>query len=225
MKRLFILAVAVLGFGYTISLPATAQADVVCDSFLSTQDDGNTVGATSQVKGAQSFTVSSTCSLTAVQLSVNKYGSPSGSLGVYVYSDSGGVPDTLLATCTPLTGGGTGGAYVMTSTACSYSLSAGTTYWLLWSLNQAYSGSNGWNVGAHDGSTGGRVGDTGSWSSTYLNGAGWKFLYELDASSPATGALGGATSTVDQSQENLTFAFFLYFVVFLGVVWLLGHKH
>jgi len=41
---------------------------------------------------------------------------------------------------------------------------------------------------------------------------------------PPTPEIGGATSTIDQTQQNLSTAFYLFFIVFFGVVWLL-RKH
>jgi len=42
-------------------------------------------------------------------------------------------------------------------------------------------------------------------------------------STPST-ALGGATSTIEQAQQNLSTAFYIFFIVFFGTVWLL-RKH
>jgi len=36
--------------------------------------------------------------------------------------------------------------------------------------------------------------------------------------------LGGATSTLDQAQKNLSTAFFLYFISFFGMIWLLRRR-
>jgi len=41
---------------------------------------------------------------------------------------------------------------------------------------------------------------------------------------PSGGSTGGATSTVEQAQTNLAFAFAFFFVSFFGVIWLL-RKH
>jgi hypothetical protein len=116
----------------------SARADVL----YSTLGPGNAFDATNgyfvdganyfnQVLGSP-FTVSSTGMLTNAMLGLNNYGGSNNPVVVYVESDAGGMPGSILAT---LTQSGTipsfGSETLTTFSGSSLTLSVGTTYWLV----------------------------------------------------------------------------------------------
>jgi hypothetical protein len=84
-------------------------------------------------KIGQSFDPTATGTLTTVSFALGKMGTSNLSVGVYLYSDSGGSPNTVLQYLGNITnisniGSGTFPYYVLSS---GYSVSNGTTYWIV----------------------------------------------------------------------------------------------
>ena len=149
------------------------RADTVFTNFGSNQtysgtawwDVGTVPGTTSVEVNAYPFVPTTTALLTGADLALSGLQSPTTPLNVFIESDSGGMPGTILDT---LTQNGSYMAYPVTTVVnfnCTGSctvLDAGTTYWIVGqqtdAANLAYWMRN-------------TTGDVGAWYYNYSNGA------------------------------------------------------
>lgn len=115
------------------SITITQGHSIELDGALVTEFPSASITVTSLgVKVAQSFTLSvnETFVLTEAYIRLLKIGSPADSVQLSIYSDSGGVPNTQLATNT-ISAASIGEGYDWKQFTFSYTLSYGTTYWLV----------------------------------------------------------------------------------------------
>lgn len=219
MKKYLLLLVAISA----LASPATSYADICAFSYPSVSDDkaiGYAGGSnTDGNQLAMSFVPSSDCDVSEVKIRMSPVGSPSGGLVGYLYENSGSVPGSLLATggtFSPLTGT----RATSTSAFSSVSLDSGVTYWLVVKKGGTASATD-YYTWASEASGAGAINTSGSWS-VYDN----DFVLEVvgNEPSPTPVVTGGATSSPEQTQDNLSTAFYLYFVSFFLIVWLM-RKH
>jgi len=183
--------------------------------------------STTYQKLAQPFTVTSACTLTAVGVLVQKDGSPVDAGVVSIYTDSTGSPGTLVETGTNIT---PAASYaVATSTfGGTHVLAVSTTYWVVNTRTGSLSDTNNYDQGVSN--TSPPFGDIkkydgATWST---EAAGYNFDFEVDGT--FSGGGGGvdysmATSSIDTAQQNLAWAFLVFFISMFGVVYLLSNKH
>jgi len=220
MKRILFILLIVLG-------PTAAYADDYClvhnGGTFADQTSWGLVGPT--INGVH-FTVPDDCVLSTASFLLAKNGTPADNAVIELYDDSSGVPGSLLATGSTVSGASISGtSYANASWATStfsYTLTAGTNYWLRFTRSGAADNSNYYitpyriaaaNVKHYNGTV---------WGS--YEGDTTLTLYGASSTSPTPPDLGGATSTVDQSQQNLANAVYIYLACFALMVWLM-RKH
>jgi len=216
----------------SLSIPATTYA-AVCASDTATPDGGSEAvalqsGGNTITKAAQPFTVSSNCVVGNIEAVIKSNGTPTGDIWYSIYSSDGGVPDAMLTYTDNLAYDGT---FTVRAGAAQayYELVPSTQYWLVVESDQIPSSANFWEVqiGTPPSSYGQ---DYYLFNTTWTVETGYSFTsWEVNDDDPPTPPeppmdLGGATSTPDQAQENLSTAFLLYFVAMFGMIWIL-RKH
>jgi hypothetical protein len=113
-----------------------------------TRTDFDSIGDIStRTKTGQPFTVSSNGKITAVQISVAKVGSPADHISVAIYSNSSGVPGSLLETGSNIDPAGTSFALATSTFAGTTQLNTGTTYHIVLSRTGSLDASNYFNWG------------------------------------------------------------------------------
>lgn len=121
--------------------------------YVEPQGDYGTIGnAAAATYRSMGFKVSSTQSIPAVWLRLFKTGNPTNNLGVFIYSDTAGAPNALIAngTATAISGkafesGDVNGAMVRFTFATPPALTAGTQYHIVCKSSGAVDASNYWN--------------------------------------------------------------------------------
>lgn len=196
---------------------------MTCATFTGT-DEVDEFGrvAPLQVMLGQPFTVLSDCAVTSIDTRLRVgAGSPSDDVTVFLYSGASN-PTTLLEQGTDLDVVGAYATYTSTFTGSTV-LTSGHTYWYVLgrsgsTSNTAYYQSN--------------AGTSVMWPNAQrYNGTIWSspgtynlwFTINGDAPTPPATST-AATSSLDQSQQNLAWAFLLFYITFLGTVWLM-RKH
>lgn len=184
----------------------------------------------SQVNSAQSFTTTQAGTIAGVTFTVKANGSPSGTLTAAIHEDNAGEPAVAaLASGTMAVSGITGSCadYTVTFSAPADVLNA-TSYWIVLSSSQAVSLTNNLNqCGATSNVYAGGVSaySDNSWNWTNDTTSDARLVIDITDSGPSPAVdLGGATSTIEQAQGNLSTAFYLYFIAFFGTVWLLRRR-
>jgi len=230
-KYILILAGCILLLGImSFGLPAEAFADSSCAFTPRNETTGDNVGYTGNGEmTAQPFTVASTCYPTDISFHMKTVGTPVDDLTYSIYDDNSGEPGTQLAV-TPAVAGITGTYAWATSTlTTSITLSPATTYWLVFSRSGSLSTVNYWMVFISDNiptySAGANKGYMKFYDAIWNGGGNHNTWFQLYGGSAPGGGFestdwGGATSTIEQSQTNLFYGFFVFFVSFFGVVWL-----
>jgi len=211
--------------GFFVVVPSLAFADVQCAANIQTRNGNIEWGkSTTYTNLAQPFTVSSSCTLKAIGILAQIEGSPTDHATVAVYSDSASAPNTVIETGTNIDPA-VSWAMATSTFAGTTVLNSGTTYWVVLGRTGATSDTNRYDMGVSNtspafGTINKKAG--GGWST---EAAGFNFVFAVVQASPATPSISsGATSTVEQAQANLSYAFSLFFVCFFGVVWLLSRK-
>jgi len=225
-KYILILAGCILLLGImSFGLPAEAFADSSC-AFTNKNEvnDDSTGRTTTWQKMASPFTVSSTCYPTDIATHIKTTGTPVDSVFYAIYDDNGGEPGTKLGQTANVAGITGSFAWATSTMASSITLNTSTTYWLVVERTGSLSDANHWNwyLSSNSPTYGNYLHLNGTWQSGGVHEA-WFQIYggaatgggETDSSE-----WGGATSTIEQSQTNLFYGFFVFFVSFFGVVWL-----
>lgn len=210
-----------------IVIPYTTYAS---DTYQALGDGSSTTcrlgDISDRTKNAQSFTVPSNFTLDTVATYFDgSDGSPADNVQILLASDSSGSPGSTLATGSYTTPADSAWA----TTTLSYSLTSGTTYWLVWSRSGSLDGSNfrrmyGTTLSSYSGNA--AVYNGSSWSNTPIIGV--CTALDFTATLAMTTGVGGegtatdtsATSTIDQVQNNLFYGFCIFFMTFLTIIYL-----
>lgn len=222
--RRFLLLSAVGAFSIlAFSVPTAAFADCAQTNFNS----GYSTGAENlTVYGATQFTATCSGTISSVDLGVKINGVPP-NVKLELWGDNGSsAPSTLIQAGddTVVTGfGGTCGIHAFTfSTAPS--VVSGTKYWLV-AHQDSSSGYPNNMVWCYDGS------NTSGLFRLSTDGSSWGspdpqmyFDFNIIAGGGGGIPIGGATSTLEQAESNLSTAFGLFFVSMFGMIWLLRKR-
>jgi len=169
------------------------------------------------VKGAQSFSYSTGISLNTIRLRHSKESSPTDNIVVSIQADSGGVPSgtDIVSSTYPGTSLPGSNGIVTVDYSLSTTLTASTTYWIVWQRSGSLDGTNYYRTyGLSTGGVQTPLAYNASWA-TY-NGGGnissfYFQVYGTEISPTST------PSTVAQSTKELTFLIFVSFVFFLAM--------
>jgi len=186
---------------------------------------------------AMPFTVSSSCVPTALIINAGLRGSPGYTFLGQIESDAAGVPSgSTLLTATISTAGsglsGVGPTSISSAFSGSYTLVPSTDYWIVFTSVNGSDGSNNYRIWGDSSASGGVYMPNSTWVYPIGSGNAPNLGYEIDGTAGGGGGGGGgggasstdATSTADQAQQNLSTAFFLYFIAMFGMIWLI-RKH
>lgn len=171
---------------------------------------------------AVAFVLSSSCTLTDVTFAGSVTGTPTSIPVAFIEANSSGVPsDTILGTSDTITITSNAGATAHFSTPIS--LTAGTYWFIL--TSDTTSTSNYWMAGYHTPAgtlhTQISAGQAATW---FDEGTNFSDLIVDDNSGGGGGGaatttpIGGATSTIEQVQENTYHGFVLFLAVMAGVI-------
>jgi len=214
-KSLFLLLI--------LLMPIGVSAD--CTGLSQTGSTSNVAdwGHTDEEALAVPFTAACTGSVTTVTISARMAAGSGAASNLSVYTTTGSEPDTSLGTSDSFNvDDNVDDDYVVTFST-PVDVTMGEDYWIVFdNSGSVYSGANYYQ----------NAGDTSGGAVLSRNGSSWTAAFgdnnpnvRFDISeggSSSSGPLGGATSTVDQAQQNLGTGFFIFFFAFFGMVWLLA---
>lgn len=198
-------------------LPGLSFADTCYIDSVASYNGANSFGSVDgPSKMAIQFVPVSDCSMTAAAADISSIGSPSDNVTVHLYSDSGGVPGSLLATGSTIPGNtlATYPSYTRASSDMSYDLVGGTTYWIYFFRDGSTSDTDYYLVMYDTGGTG---------NTKRFSGAGWSsFLGESSleiTSPPEPTATTTLTLFLDSYGDTLVWIVAaLGFVSFAGII-------
>jgi len=220
MKKLLLFGV------FMFFLPVVSFAETV--NFATSYDNAHTTGNTTVQQYAIQFTTTAAATDAVVSGHIYKLGSPSDNFVMKIVADNSAAPTgATIGTATQAFSGisGTSSADCPTATTMTFSgmtMPAGT-YWLVYTRSGAVSDTDRYarcDLDAYTTYTDDTYNGS-SWSAVSGVGNVYASIVLSSAAAPAV-PIGGATSTIEQSQQNLSYALLLFFFVFFGVVWLLG---
>jgi len=205
---------------------AVSTADVALNTTLES--------ATYEGLAAIPFTITDPCDVLTVSIPLKiDAGSPTDNIEVAIWSDSGGSPDTIIQSGTPIDSATLSGTLTVTTTDLVTSLAAGS-YWL--SANRSLTGVDNDNsnyvVLGSDAGTGDPYGkmkpNGGAWTDTPLATGNTTFFFgfSVDGTIPSSGTTtpSAATSSVDQAHDNLIAGYYVFLFCMAFMVWLV-RKH
>lgn len=176
------------------------------------------------------FTLSAACDVESIVMNVNQIGAPDDGLQYCIYNTTGSSPSTSVVCTADAVSIQTSGYQYATGTVASPSTISAGNYWLVAETYGTPSTTNYYDLGLMNSTPFG--GYKTYVASAWLTGAGGyaATFYILDDGSTGGGGGGSATttiaatSTIEQSQQNLSTAFYLFMFAFFGMIWLL-RKH
>lgn len=188
--------------------PAVSFADVCAINTGSTAGAAY-MGRPTSAQNAQAFTVTSTCTVTAVGFAIAEAGGPSDNVTVAIYSASGGTPSTQIGAGGTIAGGTIAGSEAhATSTFSGPTLSPATTYFLYVSRSGGISDSDYY---ATYNTTSAAFGNEIYFSSGW-NDAGGTLKFEIDGIISGGGGSASSTPLILSQQEGLyIWGVFLFF--------------
>lgn len=206
--------------------PSVSFADCTASTTVATPAAANWgYQTTNQHRFGQSFSAACSGTLSSILLYAGHVGTVGDHTYITLEADNAGSPSgTALATSANVdpaasvvgaSGPWSASTYTFSSPP---SLSSGVTYWIVTHRTGADDTGAYYAAAGESGGTGGKTYASGSWSAA---GNSMVYQFTLVGDTPTAA---DATSTVDQAEQNLSTAFFLFFVSMFGMIWLL-RKH
>jgi len=223
IRNIFFISFGVLILIFVWFAPTKTHAEVITFGSGSTPDNQNYGTITDSQRFAEPFTPGGDANTITPIFYVHKTGSPTDYARVSIYSDSGGVPGSLLASSDIL------GSSMGTSCSAqvfddiSLSVYSGTQYWVVFERTSTLDNTNAYTACLDDTTTIKQF--NGSWANYAF---GW-VVGSLTLSTSGGGGGGGGsttegTSTVDQTEQNLWNAYWSIMITAAFVIWLF-RKH
>lgn len=213
--------------GILLTIPTNAKADYTIDTAPTGSPAlNNSFGRSDGYsKAAQSFTTTQSGTITSISnLLISAVSSPADDVTISIQADSGGSPSgTALYTSNTIDPQGQNCTTEYTATfGTPPVLSASTMYWVVAQRTGALTTADRYGLCDASGYSGGN-------KKMLVNGGGWDNFTSDDSKmvinieTAAASATSSATSSIEQTQENVGFGFLL-FSVGIGTMWLLFRR-
>jgi len=217
---IFLLIGSIFLFASTAYAPWVFADETISFSSNATNDQNGIGSGTTAL--AMPFTPASSWDTAVLHLLVHNV-SNTANTTIKIEADVGGVPNdaSVLGSISTASSGLAGCGAQTTFAAITTTLTGGTQYWVV--ITSSDTGSSGYletcirNTDPQD------VAHKSGGTWTASGGGYYRFIGSLVLSSTGGGGtpLGGATSTPEQSQANLSTAFFLFLLSFFGMLWII----
>jgi len=176
---------------------------------------------TSEYYGAAKFVPSMDCTVDSLEASIEAITVPIGTLTLSIYNNSASAPGTELEQCGAIVP--TGSFSLLTST-CSgtTAVTNGVTYWIVAKSTATPDATNYYRWEAQDSNLGlGLKRGPTSWTDWDNAGAGGVYTVNGTSGGGGGGSTNGeATSSVEQTETNLWYAYWTFFATLWFVVWM-----